>query len=248
MQDSLTNCLDRRAFFESLPNTIANRAEDKLLALLIVDLDRFRAINSALGNRAGDILLQQVAERLGGMLRSSDTFARIGDDEFALLMPMMNIGHTRLAASKIESIMEEPFLVEKQEVTVKASIGIALVPQHGADADSLMQQANTALSMAKRAGSGFVIYDKEDNGTEASQFSLQADLQSAIGEGELALYYQPKINVKNGQIVAATDNEGTRRKDDGTDKHQSSGRPAVHYQTGNRVQCADFQTADRRRQ
>ena len=173
---------------------------NKILAVLILDLDRFRRINNALSHRVGDLLLEQVAERLRGMLRKSDTCARIGDDEFALLMPTMNIGHTRLAASKIQSIMEPPFLLDGQRVTVKASIGIALFPQHGTDADRLMQYADGALSVAKRSGSRFVIYDKEEKDSGLSQFSLEAELQDAIGQGELALYYQPKINVKSRQI------------------------------------------------
>jgi diguanylate cyclase (GGDEF)-like protein len=180
---------------------IQNGAQgNKILAVLILDLDRFRGINNALSNRVGDLLLEQVAERLRGMLRKSDTFARIGDDEFALLMPTMNIGHTRLAASKIQSIMEPPFLLDGQQVTVKASIGIALSPQHGTDADRLMQYADGALAVAKRAGSRFIIYDKQEKDSGVSHFSLEAELQGAIGEGELAVYYQPKINVKSRQI------------------------------------------------
>lgn len=202
MPNSLPACFDRRAFFECLQDTIDNRAEQhESLAVLIVDLDRFGEINQALGHRVGDLVLEHVNERLRGMLRQTDALARIGDDEFAVLLPtVMSIGHTMLAASKIQTIMNDPFLVSGHRLTVKASVGIALFPQHGADSHQLMQHADTALSVAKRSDSGFAIYDKEDKDSEGLQFSLEAELRAAIGEGDLELVYQPKIDLRTGQI------------------------------------------------
>ncbi|NIO41095.1 MAG: diguanylate cyclase, partial [Burkholderiales bacterium] len=202
MPNSLPTCLDRRAFFESLQNMIEESAgRHEPLAVLIVDLDRFGEINQVLGHRVGDLLLEQVNERLRGMLRQNDALARIGDDEFGVLLAsVMNIGHTMLAASKIQSIINDPFVIGGHRLNVKASVGIALFPQHGADSYQLMQRADTALSVAKRSGSGFSIYDKEDNDGDGSQFSLESELRAAIGEGDLELVYQPKIDLRSGQI------------------------------------------------
>ena len=203
VQDKLTRLPDRRAFFERLRTTIGERSNtNRLLAVLILDLNRFREINAALGHHTADLLLQHLAQRLRDMLRESDTLARIGDDEFAMLLPtVMNLGHATLAANKIQKVMEEPFSVDGQEVNITGSIGIALCSQHGTHIEQLMQRADTAVSMAKRSPSGFAVYDsdKGDGDPGLSHLSLESELHNAIGDGELALYYQPKINIKTGQ-------------------------------------------------
>ncbi|MFQ6023532.1 MAG: putative bifunctional diguanylate cyclase/phosphodiesterase [Acidiferrobacterales bacterium] len=202
MPVSLNTLPSRRAFFERVQAVIHERAgANTPLAVLILDLDGFRDINNTLGHDGGDLLLEQVAERLQGMLRESDVLARIGDDEFGLLLPaVLNLGHAVLAASKIQKVMENSFLGDAQAVNVRASVGIVLYPEHGTDVRPLMRRADTALAMAKRSGSGFAIYDKEDTKTNLARSSLEADLRQAIGEGELVLYYQPKVNLKTAQI------------------------------------------------
>lgn len=202
MTDQKVMCIERAKFFGCLHAALQDSPDSRRpLAVLLLDLDRFKDINFAWGHAIGDRVLIKVAERLQSMLQESDVCVRIGDDEFGLLLPaVMNIGHATLAASKIQNLMQEPFEVNGSAIDIRASIGVALFPQHGADVDRLMHHVDTALCIAKRSGCGFAIYDKDETKAEPSQLSLEAELREAIGEGELALHYQPKISLKSGRI------------------------------------------------
>lgn len=176
LHDPLTGLPNRTLFNDRLRQAIAiGHRERKPLVLLIMDMDRFKEVNDTLGHHIGDLLLQQLALRLAAILRQSDTVARLGGDEFAVL-PGGGIdldGGCR-AAKKILQAWEQPFAVDGRNIVVRTSIGIALYPDHGEEADTLMRHADTAMYVAKRTKHGFAVYAPQED--EKLTTSVQATL------------------------------------------------------------------------
>ena len=167
-----------------------------------MDLDGFKLVNDTLGHQHGDVLLKLVAERLVGCLRDGDTVARLGGDEFGILAS----GATDLAGVatvvwKIQRALEPLFLVNDHAIEVKASIGIALVPEHGDNIDDLLRRADLAMYDAKRSGSGYAVFAAEQEETPARRLALLGDLRNAIEGEELVLHYQPKIDLVTRQTI-----------------------------------------------
>jgi diguanylate cyclase (GGDEF)-like protein len=205
--DLLTKLPNRRLLQERLKHSIdVERREGKQLALLMLDLDRFKAVNDSLGHQAGDELLQQVAERITNRLRDVDMVARLGGDEFIVLLE--DIAHPDDAARVAEKIIADltkPFkLVQSDDVRIGASIGISLYPQHGDDSEILMDYADAALYHAKDNGRGCFAYFSEDLTISARErIELENRLRRAIQQQELRIFYQPQIDIVSGRIVGA---------------------------------------------
>ncbi|MCC6134541.1 MAG: EAL domain-containing protein [Gammaproteobacteria bacterium] len=176
------------------------------LALLVLDLDRFKDVNDSYGHSAGDTLLQQVAERLTNRLRGADTVTRLGGDEFAVLLEdLAQPQDAARVAMDIIGILSEPWrLANDAEVRLGASLGISLFPEHGRTAEDLLQQADAALYQAKSEGRGRFQYFSADLTQAARQrLELEARLRRAISEGQLRVYYQPQVDIPSGRIVGA---------------------------------------------
>ncbi len=207
LHDSLTALPNRTLFYDRVQQAILEaRRTESSLAVMLIDLDRFKEVNDSLGHHIGDALLIRVAERLQGGLRSSDTIARLGGDEFALVLP--NIGNRPAAtaiAAKITSALENPFFLDEVagEITldVEASIGIVLSPEQGGDVDSLLQRADVAMYAAKAARTGYEFYSNEQDFHSPKRLALLGELRKAIDEDELVLHYQPKIEARSGRLV-----------------------------------------------
>ena len=185
---------------------IARRDGGGALALLMLDLDRFKDVNESYGHSAGDALLQQVAERLTHRLRGADTVTRLGGDEFAVLLE--NLAQPQEAARvalDIINLLSEPWrLANGAEVRLGASLGISLFPEHGQTAEDLLQQADAALYQAKSEGRGRFQYFSADLTQAARQrIELEARLRCAIDEGQLRVYYQPQVDIASGRFVGA---------------------------------------------
>ena len=203
LHDPLTGLPNRTLFNDRLRQgiVIAHR-ERKPLVLLIMDMDRFKEVNDSLGHHIGDLLLQQVALRLAATLRQSDTVARLGGDEFAVLPA----GGTDLlggsqAAKKILHALEQPFVVNGRNIDVGASIGIALCPEHGEEADTLMRHADVAMYVAKRTKRGSAVYTPQHDENTAAHLALIGELRHAIGHDELLLHYQPTVALATGRTI-----------------------------------------------
>lgn len=167
--DPLTGLPNRTLFFDRLNHTLlAAKREKELFALLSIDLNRFKEINDTLGHHFGDLLLQQVGSRLSGTLRLSDTVARIGGDEFALILPGVGIEGGVLTARKIQKALEPPMTLEGHSISIGASIGIVLFPEHGSDIEILMRRADMAMYAAKQSGSEYMVYDIEAEHRDAA--------------------------------------------------------------------------------
>ena len=200
--DSVTGLINRNRFNEILRETLKRGAEeDKSIALLLLDLDRFKEVNDTLGHPRGDILLREVGLRLKALLRPSDAVARLGGDEFALLLPLAEEEHARFVAAKIMAAMGKPFKLDGFPISLETSLGIALFPGHGTQAGTLLQHADVAMYEAKRRGCCFLIYAPEEDHHSRRQLALMGSLRDAIEDDQLRLHFQPKIHLSTGKLV-----------------------------------------------
>ena len=199
--DALTGLENRTAFQERLQHAIEGAAYTASpIAMMMMDLDRFKEINDTLGHQAGDLLLQQIGPRLRGMLRKQDTLARLGGDEFAMLLPGTDAAGAQELAERVQRALQQPFDLEGASIEIGGSIGIVCYPDHGIDADSLLRRADVAMYMSKEGSSGWALYSPERDHNTPERLALVTDLRRAIDRDELVLYYQPQVDVRTGTL------------------------------------------------
>jgi len=203
--DVLTGLPNRLLFFDRLQQALSQAGRhDTLLGVMLLDLDRFKAINDSFGHTAGDALLQAVGRRIGECIRDGDTVARLGGDEFTILLQdIRQAQHAALVAQKIIEALQLPFLLNGYEVVVNTSIGIALYP-HCRDAETLLIHADTAMYKAKEeGGNGYRFYTDEMSSADMRRLSLETQLRKAIERNELVLHYQPQAEIVSGRLLGA---------------------------------------------
>ncbi|MCW8874183.1 MAG: EAL domain-containing protein [Gammaproteobacteria bacterium] len=204
LHDTLTGLPNRMLLQDRLEHAIAQSLrEQNNMAFLLMDLDRFKEINDTLGHHIGDRLLQETARRIGDLLRKSDTFARLGGDEFAVLLPATQAKHAKTVCRKIVEAVEKPFTIDKLCLRVGVSIGVAMCPESGEDATTLLQRADVAMYNAKRGGLGFTFYKPEQDEHSISRLGLVGELKDAVEKNQLELCYQPMVDMRNGRITSA---------------------------------------------
>ncbi len=200
----LTELPNRATFRERLSQALAAaQHRQRFAAVLVVDLDRFEKVNDSLGCAAGDKVLREVAQRLRALLRSSDTLAHLSGDEFGVVLGEVTrkLDAARFAHQICEAL-HEPLVVDRHEVTLGASVGIAIWPEDGNDPDELLRNAGAARSEAKRAGRNtHRFYAAEMNARSLAQVGIESDLRRAIDRDELALLYQPIVDAETGHIL-----------------------------------------------
>jgi len=201
--DTLTSLPNRALFEDRLKRAFVNAQRQRgRVALLYIDLDRFKNVNDSLGHGAGDALLRQVAQRLKSALRSTDVLARLGGDEFAIILEGcedQRAGATELAA-RITRLVAEPFLLPGHRVEIGTSIGIAVAPDHGRDQEQLLKKADLALYRSKSAGRNcFTIYDEAMSAELEARNTLEGDLRDAIARCQLEVHYQPFVDALSGE-------------------------------------------------
>jgi diguanylate cyclase (GGDEF)-like protein len=200
--DALTDLPNRSLLHDRLEQAAraANR-DSKPLALLVMDLDGFKEINDTLGHHAGDRVLQQVASRVRGTLREADTVARLGGDEFAILLPSTDIDGAILAAQKVLQEIERPLLIDQRPLAVRASVGVACFPEHGASAETLLQKADVAMYLAKSDRQGIAVYAPDRDRHTHRRLTLIAELRQALDARQFVLEYQPIVHLRTGVVV-----------------------------------------------
>ncbi len=197
LHDPLTDLPNRLLFADRVNHAmrIVTRRKESL-ALLVIDLDEFKQVNDTIGHHQGDALLKLAATRLIGRLREGDTVARLGGDEFGI----MPLGNTDLAGAatvawKIQQALEAPFVIDGHTIDVRASIGIALAPQHGDNLDDLLRRADLAMYEAKRSGAGYALFAAAQEESLGRRLALLHDLRQCVANDELVLHYQPKVEL-----------------------------------------------------
>ena len=203
--DLLTNLPNRALLRDRLGLAISQaKREQEMLAVMFLDLDRFKNINDSLGHVIGDELLQQVSTRLKSCIREGDTLARFGGDEFTLLLPKIGNGKEDISkiAQKINEVLKGPFIINGNELYVSASIGISIFPRDGKDMDTLIKHADIAMYHVKDTGkNSFKFYSTDMTTPYFQNLSLETGIHKALENNEFQLVYQPQINIKSGEIV-----------------------------------------------
>jgi diguanylate cyclase (GGDEF)-like protein len=203
LHDQLTG-LPNRAYLRSRLDSSLSEAEHNgnQVALLVVDLDQFKEVNDALGHEYGDRLLAELSRRLGSKLRQCDTIARIGGDEFAVLLTNgADVAGATEVADRIIALCESPLRIGDFRFQVSASVGIAVAPEHGTDADTLLRRADGAMYRAKVAGGSVAVYSPGEDLYTVRRLELLGDLREAVGTDDLAVQYQPRIDLRTNRAV-----------------------------------------------
>jgi len=204
--DELTGLANRSSFQEQLAHAIRqSQRHARAIAVLFIDLDRFKNINDTLGHDAGDELLQEVSKRLSTCLRESDTLARWGGDEFvAMLEEVDSTNDVALVARRVLEALATPYVIDAQEFVITASVGISAYPDDGQDAQSLLKAADIAMYRAKEAGkNNFQYYSPQMNVHSFERLTMEANLRRALERGEFMLHYQPQIDLRTGAMAGA---------------------------------------------
>ncbi|MDH4390050.1 MAG: EAL domain-containing protein [Aquabacterium sp.] len=203
-RDRLTGLPNRLQFRDDIQRAIARADPGRdHIAVVMLDLDRFKHVNDVLGHASGDRLLEGVAARLQQMVRDGDVVARLGGDEFALLMHDADTDLAVAVAQRITATFEQPLLLDDHTVNLSAGLGIATWPTHATDADALLSRAEVAMDAAKRHTAGAQVYDPAVDTASALNLSLLSELRHAVGHDELRLFLQPKIAIRDGNVCGA---------------------------------------------
>ena len=205
LHDTLSGLPNRRYFQQLLDEALTGaRADGAGVAVMLLDLDRFKEINDALGHDTGDRLLREVGGRLSAHLAGRGVVARLGGDEFAVLLPTSGQAEEAVAAAaELGAVVERGVRMDPVTVTARASIGLALAPQHGDDAQTLIRQADVAMYAAKENHSGLRVYDPGADRHSAERLALIADLRHAIERRDLVVAFQPKVEPRTGRVIGA---------------------------------------------
>lgn len=204
--DTLTGLYNRYAFSKQLVQSLARSIRQKQhLALLFIDLDKFKQVNDSLGHEAGDKLLKQCADRLLHCIRDGDVVSRIGGDEFTAILESIGSGRDAAVVSKkIIAELSKPFQLNNHEIFISVSIGIATYPESANNADSLLRCADIAMYKAKKSERNCFQFFTEDMQSDVSnELKMENDLRKAVENNELKVHYQPKINAESGEVVGA---------------------------------------------
>jgi diguanylate cyclase (GGDEF)-like protein/PAS domain S-box-containing protein len=203
--DALTGLPNRMKFARELEADVAAaRAAGRIVAVYLLDLDRFKEVNDTLGHAVGDRLLQDVGRRLAGLVPEDGLLSRFGGDEFAIyLSGVGNFSHVEDFAYAVLACLKQPFEVDQIALEVGGSLGAATFPDDGASVDDLLQRADIAMYSAKRNQTGFARYWAEDDAHSIRNLTLTGDLRRAIDEGDINLAFQPKIDLRSGRLVGA---------------------------------------------
>lgn len=201
VHDNLTELPNRILLEERLDYAVvqAKRRQERFV-LLLMDLNRFKEINDTLGHFYGDYVLQEMANRLQGQIRESDTLARIGGDEFALILPQIDAEQASNMCHKIALVSDQPFNIEGNRINVGLSIGVAIYPDHGADSEALIHNATSAMCEAKKNDVIYAFFHPSQDKSSLDRLILAGELREAILKDQMVLHYQPKVSAK-GQLL-----------------------------------------------
>ncbi|WP_245629823.1 sensor domain-containing protein [Domibacillus robiginosus] len=201
--DDLTGLANRRQFQKKLTETLHHSAQSQeSFAVMFLDLDRFKNINDTLGHNTGDLLLAKVALRLQKCIRRADIAARLGGDEYAILLPSITHEQAQLIAERIQKEISHFFLIENLDIFISTSIGISMYPQDGLEAETLIRNADAAMYFAKESGkNNYQFFTSDLHRDMSNKMMLEREMHRALEQGHFHLDYQPQIDIKTGQTI-----------------------------------------------
>lgn len=204
LYDTVTGLPNRSLFNDRLSRNISQAIlSEEEIGVLLIDLDRFKDINEALGHERGDLLLKKIARRFERNMESNETLARLGGDEFVIVLPDCDEEKSMQRAKEFKSLLDEPFNIVNMKIAVNASVGVSVFPGQSDDASSLLSHADSAMYEAKNNSAGLCLYDPSLDHITRGHLVMVADIRRALEEKKFELYYQPKISIKENKIVAA---------------------------------------------
>jgi len=203
LYDPLTSLPNRSLFHDRLSQTLSMaEVSTDGIGLLLIDLDRFKNINDAMGHDVGDQLLKEFAQYFGAQLQPNETLARLGSDEFVIVLPEHDYQATMARADRFYRSLDTQFVLDGKPIAVTASIGVAVYPDHGDDARQLLSHADSAMQVAKQNRQGVSSYNPGDDRSALGRLTLESDLRVALERNAFDLYYQPKVDMHSREIVA----------------------------------------------
>lgn len=201
LHDSLTNLPNRLMLMTRINQAIAEAQEqDKTVAILILDLNRFKDVNDTLGHHCGDRLLVELSPRLHSAIGPMDMVARLGGDEFGFVLEGVTAEQACAVSKRILEVVDQPFIVEGHSLGIGGSVGIAMYPEHGVERQLLMQHADVAMYEAKRNSKGYAVYEEGFDKYSLERLKIIASLRDTMLPEQLSIYYQPKISLKDGRV------------------------------------------------
>ncbi|WP_158257163.1 putative bifunctional diguanylate cyclase/phosphodiesterase [Kineococcus xinjiangensis] len=198
LTDELTGLANRRHFYQAL-STASQALPRHRFAVLLIDLDRFKEVNDSLGHHAGDQLLRVISARLRPLVRPGDLLARVGGDEYAFLVRDVSQDEALVLAWAVQAEVQAPASLGAATVSLDASIGVALAPQHAGDSSELLQMSDLAMYAAKARGGGVLVYDEARDGSGRHRLELITQLREGLHEHQLVLHYQPQVDLRTGR-------------------------------------------------
>ncbi|MFB5086996.1 EAL domain-containing protein [Psychrobacillus sp. PGGUH221] len=199
--DPLTGLRNRRSFIQETEAILQNHQEDQV-ALLLIDLDRFKVVNDTLGHHVGDDILVKTAERLKEMVSTDALISRIGGNEFTIVLPNTSKKMCAALADKILEAFQQPLIMKDYEINITPSIGISIFPEHGVTSEELMKNADAAMYLSKENGkNAFSFYNTELNRAMVRKMQIETELKKAIQNEQLSLFYQPKVDLHTERII-----------------------------------------------
>ena len=205
--DDATGLANRALWYDRLGTALAHcrRQPGARLAVMVLDINQFKMYNDTLGYAVGDDLLCQLAGRLQGLVRDTDTLARLDGDDFGIILPMVQGAGQAVerVAREVLACFEQPFSLQDRELCLSGALGIALYPEHGEDAYSLLSHADSALHRAKRSGEPYLFYEGTTDSSPGEQLRFSGQLHNALERNEFELHYQPQIDIGSGRICGA---------------------------------------------
>ncbi|NJC70304.1 EAL domain-containing protein [Planosporangium thailandense] len=205
LHDNVTGLPNRALLATRLHDAVRTATQTgERVGLVLLDLDRFKEINDALGHRYGDELLTQVGPRLAATVRETDTVARLGGDEFAVLLPdVTSLDDVLGVVEKLRAAIEAPIQIAGVDLSVEASLGVVVSGEHGDDTQTLLRRAEVAMYVAKARNRGVAVYDPSEDAHDPGRLALLSELRRAIDQRELVLHYQPKVSLSTGDVCGA---------------------------------------------
>lgn len=203
LYDTVTGLPNRSLFHDRLSRNISQAIlAEEHIGLVLIDLNRFKEVNEALGHDRGDLLLKKISRRFERNIKANETLARLGGDEFVIIMPDCDEQCSMQRAKEFKNLLDEAFNIVNMKIVVGASFGVAVFPEQGDDASSLLSHADSAMYQAKNSSSGLCLYNPEHDHMTRGHLVMVADIRRAMEKRQFELYYQPKVSIRDNKLIA----------------------------------------------